>query len=752
MKRRNLFVLLGTFCLGLVVIGSRANSTYSASGPTVAITVQATDSSGGVVHYRWKSTDGSINDVNSPTTSWTLPNGPGLHFAYVLVSNGRGGYTERRIAVNTDTIATVGTDAAETANNAQQSSGVYKAPAAAAQVGDYYRGRVSGDLDVSGNYSIALPDGLAFLVDLTTGIRYPPFGQVSLDLNGELVIPGVQPSTNESVPCTIDGTATDCTPDNVMLPEATSHYLRSYGQPPALVGKFILQDGSACGTGNEFFGVHVWATATLLDASRHVLGTPARVTPFGDYFLPTLPGAASVVLSCENAAQVTIPFAGANLGTVLVAGVTPPNVTNMTASLHGLTLSAPVAIFLAPVINEPSDISPRTDNYLAEKGLDTRLGACKYYRAIGAVQGCTSDGGLINPISFQDWQKAVKIGYYATGGTPTFTASYINKVDLNLARVHTSITYGPNQTAAVVCNHLGATDFFNPTQSDIDTAVLNAVNGKNLVACVAMDYMVSPGVNSNRPFVRFLIFGPSGELLPSVNLDGRREKFVPGTCVVCHGGDHYAGKFPEADHAGFANVGGHFLPYDVGNFEFANKTGLRKCDQENAIYHLNQNLLNAGPTPAETDLVAGWYSTGGSAGCSASVTHVLNEDYVPPSWAGQDAISVSFYKNVLARSCRTCHAAMIEGYNFDHYTNIVNSNGGTDQLPGGAYDFDVTVCGASSGSYNNLRWNTMPNSLVTFNRFWLSYQNTIGIPDQATILQQFSDDTGNTGSCSPVPK
>jgi len=123
MKRRNLFVLLGTFCLGLVVIGSRANSTYSASGPTVAITVQATDSSGGVVHYRWKSTDGSINDVNSPTTSWTLPNGPGLHFAYVLVSNGRGGYTERRIAVNTDTIATVGTDAAETANNAQQSFG-----------------------------------------------------------------------------------------------------------------------------------------------------------------------------------------------------------------------------------------------------------------------------------------------------------------------------------------------------------------------------------------------------------------------------------------------------------------------------------------------------------------------------------------------------------------------------------------------------------------------------------------------------
>jgi hypothetical protein len=37
--------------------------------------------------------------------------------------------------------------------------------------------------------------------------------------------------------------------------------------------------------------------------------------------------------------------------------------------------------------------------------------------------------------------------------------------------------------------------------------------------------------------------------------------------VVCHGGDHYAGKFPEAG-SGFASVGGHFLPYDAGNFEF----------------------------------------------------------------------------------------------------------------------------------------------------------------------------------------
>jgi hypothetical protein len=660
-----------------------------------------------------------------------------------LVSNGRGGYTERRIAVNTDTIGT------EFEYSGQRSFMPYRAPAAAAQVGDYWRARISGGEDVSGTYSVTVPDAQVFLVDQSTGLRYPPVGEVLTDLKGEYVVPGVQPTTMESATCAVEGSSEDCTQSRVMLSEATSQYHRPSVGTSALVGKFTLEGGTACGTTNEFFGVHVWATATLLDASGHVLAGPVRVNEAGDYSVPTLPGATSVVLSCENAAAVSIPFGGADLGTTLIAGVSPPVVVTMTATLHGQALDPPVAIFLPPVTGEASDIDPRADLFLTEKGLDSRLGACKYYKAIGAVRGCTPNGDLIGPISYLEWQRAVKIGSFADRGGRTFMASYINKVDLNLARVHQSITYGPNRTAAVVCNHLGASDFFNPTQSDIDTAVLNAVNHKDLVACVAMDYMVSPGVNNDQPFVRFLIFGPNGQLLPSINLDGRREKFVPGTCVVCHGGDHYAGKFPE-DDTGFANVGGHFLPYDVGNFEFASKPGLRKCDQENAIFHLNQNLLNAGPREAETELIAGWYSTSGSVQCPSGASHVLNEDYVPPSWANQDTISVEFYKNVLARSCRTCHVAMSEGYNFDHYDNVTHING-TDALPGGSYDFEVTACGGvGSGSYNSLRWYTMPNSLVTFNRFWRTYQNGVGLPDQVTLLQEFAADTGNGGSCTPI--
>jgi hypothetical protein len=243
-----------------------------------------------------------------------------------------------------------------------------------------------------------------------------------------------------------------------------------------------------------------------------------------------------------------------------------------------------------------------------------------YYKAIGAVRDCSLNGELIGAINYLDWQKAVKIGSFASKGVPTYSASYINKVALNLARVHESITYGPNDSAALVCNHIGAKDFLTPSQSEIDDSVVAAVANLNLVACVAMDYTVTPGVNGGKPFVRFLIFGPNGQLLPSVNLDGRREKFVPGTCVVCHCGDHYAVHFPE-DGSGFANVGGRFLPYDVGNFEFASEPGLRRCEQEEQIYHLNQNLLDAGPTVAEQELISGWYSPHVSGGCASSVSH-----------------------------------------------------------------------------------------------------------------------------------
>src|SRR6516164_2195495 len=68
----------------------------------VQLTVDASEFFNNPLTYQWRSTDGTIVDPRSKTTDWILQNGPGIHFAYVLVSNGKGGYTEGRIAVNTD--------------------------------------------------------------------------------------------------------------------------------------------------------------------------------------------------------------------------------------------------------------------------------------------------------------------------------------------------------------------------------------------------------------------------------------------------------------------------------------------------------------------------------------------------------------------------------------------------------------------------------------------------------------------------
>jgi len=719
----------------VAAVGTASLAAYhraSAAGPapvtpvTVTVAVTVSSSGGGTLSYQWRSTDGTITNVNAASTTWTLPNGPGLHFAYVLVSNGKGGFTERRVAVNTDTIG----------NPPVTPPPVTLTPPAAPSAGaNFYRSFITWGFIKSLNRDVKMPNIPAYLEDSSTAKHYPPTGTISTNLKGQFTIPGVPVISTFTTHCSVDGGAAfdDCTtngPTVVNMPNvATTDYV--YGTPlsfpPVIVGSMALADGTPCGTLNEFFNVHVTATATLLDASEIKLAGPVNLNDLGDYALPYNVNAATVQLKCQGAAAVNVPVVGLNptgitdLGKATLTGIKAPVVSTMTAMLG----STSVGLFLPPVTGQPSDIVPRSDAFLAEKGLDSRVQACAYYLAIGAVSSCSSTGDLVGAISFNDWQRMVKIGKFASGATE-YKATYINKIDLNLAREHHSISYGSENTAAYVCNHLGPpTD----SQTDINTAIANTAAGKNLVACVAMDYQVHTGVNGGKPFTRFYIFGPSGQLLPSVNLDTRREKFVPGTCVVCHGGDKYAGFFPNAGKA--ANVGGHFLPYDTGNFEFSTAAGFTEAAQEASIYQLNQNVLQAGPTAAETSLINGWYA----------LSHTLNKTYLPSSWKGRGAAATSFYQNVVARSCRTCHVAMVPGLDFDNYANIT---------PGGPFyrgedastDVGTTVCGGQQVT----RAHSMPNSLVTFNRFWNSSGTSV---DQPKILSNFlGTNVSPTGICT----
>jgi hypothetical protein len=712
-------VAVSMVVLGLLPVGALANDLK------ITVHVKAKDPAGNPLTYRWRSTDGRIVDQDAPWTKWTLPAGPGIHFAYVLVSNGKGGYTERRIAVNTDGLSRI---------RHTPPMELVPPPAAASSTvpfrawigggsASYTLGGVGG---VTGNFKVALPD----VKVLATGSPNLLQESSSTSLSGDLTFQAFSPQRLD-ISCTITGVAgflfpclgVDASfqpvPDEVVDVEANQtnrvNLLENTNQVILawVTGAALLEDGSTCGTENEFFGVTSTATAELIDIDGNPIpGTRVRANSWGQFSTPLTQSVhTSVVVHCEDAplasqtgGSVEIPRPSSDssksfdVGVVTISGGAP-----VVSSMFVTPATVP-AKFDDPTMRPPlpSDIVPlRPAKFLAMKGLDTRLSGCLYYKTIGAVWDCdtTKENFLVGAVSFEDWKRTVKIDRFAPPGAE-YRALFVNRVDLNLTREHHSVSH-LESTAGYVCNHLGPQ---GPTQADVDKAIENAAAGKDLVACVAMDYTFAPGVNNGKPFTRFLIFGPSGELLPSVNLDGRGEKFVPGTCVVCHGGNKYAGKFPE-DKTGTADLDAHFLPFDTGNFEFhSSRPGFRKPDQQEAIYQLNQNVLNTNTNRAERELIAGWYPPG---------PHIQKEDFLPPG------ATPDFYLNVIARSCRTCHIAQRDELSIRDLTFSKAGSVTDGALSIVLRGFKELVCGQTD---DLVRAYAMPNSAVTFDLFWKSNQ------------------------------
>ena len=370
--------------------------------------------------------------------------------------------------------------------------------------------------------------------------------------------------------------------------------------------------------------------------------------------------------------------------------------------------------------------------------LDSPASACEYYKSIGAVEDCLADGTFVKPITFEIWKQLVKIDKYATDGKKDDVAHFVNQVDLNLTRNHHMISYWPNQLAGYVCNHSGPdatvadpTRLF-PTQAEIDLLVRQIRRHQNLVACVAMEF--SPAVEykgggqpTGTAFTKFWIFGPEGALLSTVDLDGDGPKGVPQVCTACHGGPFD----PAASSSG--DLGAHFLPFDIANFAFS--SGLTDQEREKAIFAMNLNVYNSEITrttgyPGQqhpslgsdsiVQLIKGWYGD-----VSASNTSpVLDRNFVPPAWKTYAPVA---YAGAVAHSCRTCHAAM------DSYAFELN--------PLSASDVTNYVCTGHE----------MPNSKVTFDRFWLSGQ--MGVPGQPAVhdnqVLALESLLGIPATCSP---
>jgi hypothetical protein len=354
----------------------------------------------------------------------------------------------------------------------------------------------------------------------------------------------------------------------------------------------------------------------------------------------------------------------------------------------------------APPAN-PSDNVNAPDHFLTffstrdrlvfpAKNTDSRQGACQYYAAIGAVQGCGPGGELVGAqLTFDGW----KAKWGLDSPTAGFRALYANSRDLDLERDMHGVT-NANGTAYYVCNYP------HVRGGQPDTNLLNVQQGENLVACVAMEHSPTPGVSGGQPFTKFLVFRPGGQLLPSVNLDQRGEKFLPGVCVVCHGARHGFTRFDENGSMS-PDLEAQFLPFDLDNFAYAASSGpLSRAGQEAQFRNLNLTLLKTDPPPALVELLNLWYPN--------PATSTFTDDAVPPGWAGKEAL----YKGVVQRYCRTCHVAMTF---IDQFGGALAFRRSSD-FDEFTFELAHRACGVDGGE-PRMRW-SMPNSKVTFDEFW----------------------------------
>lgn len=687
--------------VALVSCGGGSGGNDRDSGPNkTTLRVQASDVDGDALQYQWRVTGGQIENRNAAETVWTLPDGPGLHFAYVTVSDGKGGFAEQQYAVATDALGTVVPTRPAVAHTA---------PAVADFSGAAARLRfISADdtrfVPPGGGAAVARQ---VYQADAVVQLVHQASGDVVFsgltDLTGEVSLPKLRAgetyrircSTAQEVPVADCGAivgGTEASVRRVAPSPGAARNLRLFGH----VG---LEDGGVCGLQSDFFGLQRSATVRLLAADGTPLAAAQRVNRFGDYALDAavaVDASLKLEVQCDGySTTLDVPAGGAGgyLPTrpVELSHRVPnsrPRIVKMVANGPDGNVRGRMVV---PLADSQSNGLPGADQFLAFKGKDTPLSACLYYRSIGAVGDCDAQGRMIDPISLTDWERQHKFKPFDAGNVEV-SAKYINQMDLNLVRFMRATQTAPDNIAFVVCNHPGPE---HQTQAEVDDVMSKALANERLVACVAMEWSTTPGVNGGRPFTKFLTFGPDGSLLPSVNLDGRGEKYMPGTCVACHGGSQYNGKFPEKGTLS-PFLGSGFLAFDTGNYLFSSDPQLGEAAQSQAIHDLNQlvKATEAGASTPTSRLIDGWYSGGGTT---------LNKEYVPPAWQTADAATpgaARFYKKVVGASCRTCHVSM--GARFDWDSIVLDPERA-----------QAHVCGGTADLYSNA---SMPNALVSRDR------------------------------------
>lgn len=248
-------------------------------------------------------------------------------------------------------------------------------------------------------------------------------------------------------------------------------------------------------------------------------------------------------------------------------------------------------------------------------------------------------------------------------------AGYFNAIDLGFGR---RMIVSKDQTAWVVTNHRTVDD---------------AVNDVNPIAAVAMEF--KPDTTTGTTFTKFYIYDrahqvvnpATGQLddprVTAADLDGGGAKYLPGLCIVCHGGRNpanVAAGQPYPNPGG--NVSAHFLPFDLDALQYSSNPQFTRDALQDSFRHMNQGVLdievrnpsyNNFPLYTLIELIEGWYNQPFNAN-GATLTGTQNTAFVASGWAAEppsgQTVPAEVYSGVIARSCRNCHSTRPSPYDF----------------------------------------------------------------------------------------
>jgi hypothetical protein len=370
--------------------------------------------------------------------------------------------------------------------------------------------------------------------------------------------------------------------------------------------------------------------------------------------------------------------------------------------------------------------------------VESRTTAQAYYAAIDPGNLRTNLDDWLNDNCMQR-ELAGPPGYYGSD----IHSTYLNDRDLGFGRemyFKTDCTTAQRSATGATINTVGgerASIVFNYSSLE------GAIKRSGSFLAVAMEYRAD--ASGGPKYTRFYTFAPDPRTrewkrVASANFDGRRERYTPGNCTVCHGGKPKASYTPATPGGG--DLGGTFIPWDLNALLFADtdqsvvderlKPGFTLVDQLPNIHQLNQ----FGVAPIVDSRIAETQPTGETLNRWNAVRALLQGwappvmpttpalsaavfNYVPTGWRGLTSpgntglSSETLYGKVIAPNCRMCHLQRI-------------ADAGAGGLAAatapqfGAYaDTYFSGINASKTRLRVFEQHVMPGSRLTADRFWI---------------------------------